>query len=67
VRSILTLARNEQKALDLKPGEVSEVVDLPDAFVILKLKSTKTVPGREPRILVFTRATPSVDDPPSSA
>lgn len=37
------LAREEQKVLDLKPGEVSEVVDLPDAFVVLKLEAKRTL------------------------
>jgi len=38
------LTQDERKVFDLKPGEVSEVVELPTEFVILKLESKKTLP-----------------------
>jgi len=37
------LTVDEQKILDGKPGEVSEVVELPDAFLVLKLEAKQTL------------------------
>ena len=39
-----TLNANEQKIVDMKPGEISDVRETPDAFYFLKLVST----GKEP-------------------
>jgi len=37
--------QDERKVFDLNPHEVSEVLDLPNAFVILRLDSKKTLPA----------------------
>jgi len=38
------LGPDEGKVLDFKPGEVSEVLELPDAFVVVKLESKRIMP-----------------------
>lgn len=37
------LGPEERKVLDLKPGEVSEVLELPDSFVVFKLESKRVM------------------------
>ena len=37
------LSQDERKVLDLKPGDVSDIMDLPDSYVIFKLESKRTL------------------------